>query len=139
MLSFYQGPMKVSEEMINEWICNFLSRQGGFVTRIAPSGFFKNGAMVKHRSVFIRRGVPDILYWRDDKAYAFEVKTPTAYKYAIKHYDRIKNTPKLKLNKMQIHLQEQIHILEQLKIQGVHASFVCGVEQVKLILADHAK
>lgn len=43
-------------------------------------------------------------------------------------------TPKIKLNKTQIHIKEQIEVLEALKKEGVHAHFVCSVDQVKELL-----
>jgi len=126
--------MEEKEESITESICHYLHFKGGLVVRIAPSGFFKNGRMLKHKSKFIRRGVPDILYWHNGKSYAFEVKKPIEHRYILKHGERIMATPRMNLNKKQIHIREQILIVRELVKQGAIASFVSSIDDVKKLI-----
>jgi len=127
--------LKLTEEQINEAICSYLNyKADGYAIRIAPSGFFKDGRMRKHRSKYIIKGVSDILYWSKGFFFAFEVKTPTAHKYIKKHGERLRGLSPVKLNKGQIHIVEQIRFLEAIRQQGFVAEFVSSIEDVKTIL-----
>ncbi len=131
--------MKVTEEMITEQICTYLSFTRGQLNRIAPSGFFKNGVMRKHKSKFIKKGVSDILYLSSGTFYAFEVKTPGEYKYILKHLEKIRATIPSQLNEKQLHIWEQEEYLQGIRVNGGVGSFVCSLGQVRTILGISSK
>ena len=126
--------MKISEELINESICDYLSLCGGYVMRIAPSGFFKNGKMVKHKSQYIKRGVSDIMFFRDGMFYALEVKTPKEHDYIKKHHDAISKSHPGLLNIKKLHIWEQILFINAMRNNGFIAEFVSSIKDVREIV-----
>ena len=127
--------MTITEEMITEMICQFLELlQKGQLNRIAPSGFFKNGAMRKHKSKFIKKGVSDIQFMYQGKFYVFEVKTPKEYKFVMKNIAEISRTPRVLLYEKKAHLKDQFDYITGIRNNGGIGDFVCSVDQVKNLI-----
>jgi len=124
----------MKESQIEETILEYLSYLGGFSCKIPNAGFFDGAKMVKHRSKHVINGISDVFLWLNGVFYCFEVKRPSEYKYVMKHYEKIKNSPVDLLNKKQKHLNEQIWFIENIRKQGFVGEFVCSVEMVRDII-----
>lgn len=98
---------------------------------VNPQGGYYNsslGRFVKHKSKFIMHGASDIIGFYKKTFYAFEVKTPTEYKYALKHIDDIYSTHPNNLNKKKLHLWRQKDFIEQVKKNGGNGGFVSSFD-----------
>jgi len=132
--------LEPTEEEITEAICQFLELfAGAQLNRIAPGGFFRGGVMKKHKSRFVKKGVSDIQFVFQGMFYAFEVKTPTEYAFAMKHYHNIYSSPYEVLSAKKRHLKDQIEYLEGIRRNGFVGEFVNSVSMVKEILTTRGK
>ena len=122
----------MNEESITEFLCSYilLKYKGAVLNRIAPSGFFKNGRMIKHRSKYIKKGVSDIQVMYRGSFYAIEVKTPKELEFYKKHEDQISMTPACRLSKKKAHLKEQQNYIKAIKAQGGKGSFVASISDI---------
>lgn len=128
-----------TEKQIERAVCDYLDTvTGGFVCQIELSGRpIKKGfktIMIPFNGKHYRTGMSDILFFYKGTVYAFEVKTPTEHRYAIKHHEKITKTPKSLLNPKQKHFHEQITFIENIKSAGGFGAFVSSVDQVREIL-----
>lgn len=142
-MSILKNPTtKELEKPIENLICDYLSKlPGGYVCQIELSGRpVRKGnftIMIPFKGEHYRVGMSDILFFRNGKFYALEVKTPKEHKYIIKHYEKLRDAIPEHLNKKQKHLHEQITFIENIKRAGGIGNFVSCLEDVKNILQDN--
>ena len=126
--------MESKESIIETQILRYLDTLGGYAIKLAPTGYFdtKRKVFRKHTSVFANRKKLDILFYYKGTTWNFEVKTPTEYKYIMKHYAKLSD-PVILLNgnKKQVHLHEQIIALDRIRESGNYAFFTYSAMHVK--------
>ena len=69
--------------------------------------------------------------WRG-QIFFFEVKTPDKHEYILKHWDRLKQLPKL--NREQERFLNQIRFCEKAREEGFVCEFVSSLKQVIEVL-----
>lgn len=118
-----------------------------FLTKIPNSRLFRNygctpvegrdGVRLRQSSPLTPKGLPDLVFHFKGKSIYFEVKTPTRYKFIIKHRERLREEIRNGLMESNNHEKNQIKLMDYLTYQcGIDCFFVSSPEQVDTCLQN---
>lgn len=144
IMTVFKKPMKIihTEQQIKSYILHYLdSLPDSFVCNIELSGRpvkTRSGhtILIPFKNKFYRTGMSDILFWKNGKSYAFEVKTPSELKWWLNKIK--KNTIDL-TKKKDRHFWEQTEFLQEINAAGGKGAFVSSVEMVKSMIENFEK
>lgn len=122
----------LSEHDIEEQILYFLNFKKRISAWKNPSGGYfdaRRGIFRKQVSRFARNGVSDIIGLLPSRGLFIEVKSETAYRYLMKHYEELKVYRGADPKKN--HLKEQILFIEEAQASGNVAFFADSVSCVE--------